>query len=31
MFVDRNLKIHDNIDKVFEKKLDFCTSNECII
>lgn len=31
MFIDRNLKIHDNIDEVFEKKLDFCTSDECII
>ncbi len=31
MFIDKNLKIHDNIDEVFEKKLDFCTSNECII
>ena len=31
MFIDRNLKIHDNIDEVFEKKLDFCTSNDCII
>jgi len=29
MFVDRNSKVHDDIDEVFARKLDFCISNEC--